>query len=261
MPHDNCPYINELYQNWSSLVSQLESLKNRYIREGSKELEEEFNLLKEKVKKAKERYLIEMERVVEYDNEEIFLKDAIILEYLRERVEGFNWGSDNKRATSINLSDKEIPPEVKYFPNGLQELYLNSAKIENSEKLNFPDGLQWLSLSGAKIENPEKLNLPDSLQWLSLFGAKIENPENLKLPDGLQELYLDNAKIENPENLRLPDGLQWLSLSGAKIENPEKLNLPDSLEVLFLRDIKITKELEEMLDEYKKRNSNVNIVL
>ncbi len=173
MPHDNCPYINELYQNWSSLVSQLESLKDKYIREGSKELEEEFNSLKEEVREAKERYLSEMERVIEYDNREIFLKDVIILEYLRERVRDFSWNTDNNRVTFINLSNKEIPPDVRYFP----------------------DDLQQLDLDNAKIENPEKLNFPDSLQVLSLDNAKIENPENLKLPDNLQRLYLQNIKI------------------------------------------------------------------
>ncbi len=237
MPHNKCPYINRLYQDWSSLVSQLESLKDKYIREGSKEIEERFDLLKEEVKKAKERYLSEMERVIEYDNREIFLKDAIILEYLRERVGDFSWKSDNKRVTSIDLINKEISSDVKYFP----------------------DGLQWLNLSGAKIENPEKLKLPDGLQMLYLDNAKIENPENLKLSDGLQTLYLNNAKIENPEKLNFPDGLQRLDLSGTNIENPEKLRLPNSLQRIELKNIKITKELREMLNEYKKRNSNVEI--
>jgi hypothetical protein len=193
MPHSEHLIVTTCYNSWRLAANEAKRLRDKYAESGSNEVLEEFEKVRQKAKKHREEYFHKLDGDCVFDGEIILLKDALILQHLKDRINNIEWSENNKRVSSITIINKDLSElGVSYFPDQLQVLFLR----------------------GITINTPQNLRFPNELQRLYLEGATINNPQNLELPNGLLVLNLNKATINNPQNLELPNGLLWLNFGG-----------------------------------------------
>ena len=144
---------------------------------------------------------------------------------------------------SLDLSwDSTINIKTLRIPEGVEEIYFNSAKVENIENIDMSacgDNLNTLMLTYNSLTLISLKDLPRGLKTLDLSCNLISEIHDIDYgwPDLDNLLLRDNRLVDYSisQVTKWPQNLKMLALTANELESITYLeNLPDTIEVLDL---------------------------